>query len=281
MSSLQTTSMPTDSSLPVGIFDSGVGGLSVLSHIQTALPHEHLLYVADSAYAPYGDKTEAQIVERSLAITAFLLSQGIKALVIACNTATAIAATAIRAAYPSLPVIGIEPGLKPAAAHSRTHIVGVMATHGTISSAKYIALQQRITAETDVLFISQACVGLADQIEKGELASAGTAQLLTRYVTPLINQGADFLVLGCTHYPFVIPMIEQIVEGITDRDVYIIDTGEPVARQLERILTTGNLNNTHQTTGNVTAFTTASASTLETAFKRLLKQTVTVHHITS
>lgn len=281
MSSLQTTSMPTDSSLPVGIFDSGVGGLSVLSHIQAALPHENLLYFADSAYAPYGDKTEAQVVERSLAITAFLLSQGIKALVIACNTATAIAAAAIRAAYPSLPIVGIEPGLKPAAAHSKSHIVGVMATHGTISSAKYIALQQRITAETDVLFISQACVGLADQIEKGELASAETAQLLTRYVTPLLNQGADFLVLGCTHYPFVIPMIEQIIEHTTERDVYIIDTGEPVARQLERILTTGNLNNTSQATGTITAFTTASSSTLETAFLRLLKQTVVAHKITT
>jgi glutamate racemase len=279
MSSLQTTPMPTDSSLPVGIFDSGVGGLSVLSHIHAALPHEHLLYCADSGYAPYGDKTEAQIIERSLAMTAFLMSQGIKALVIACNTATAVAATAIREAYPALPIVGIEPGLKPAAAYSKSHIVGVMATQGTLSSAKYIALQQRITAETDVLFVSQACVGLANQIEKGELASAETAQLVTRYVTPLVTQGADFLVLGCTHYPFVIPLIEQTIASLTDKDVYIIDTGEPVARQLVRILTSNNLLNTDQATGSVAAFTTASTSTLETAFKRLLKQSVHVNKI--
>ncbi len=281
MSSLKTTPMPTDSTLPVGIFDSGVGGLSVLSHIRAALPHEHLIYCADSGYAPYGDKTETQIIERSLAITAFLLGQGIKALVIACNTATAIAASTIRQTYPSLPIIGIEPGLKPAAAYSKTHIVGVMATHGTIASAKYIALQQRITAETDVLFIPQACIGLADQIEKGELTSIATAQMITRYVTPLITQGADFLVLGCTHYPFVIPLIEQTISSITDRDVFIIDTGEPVARQLVRILTNNGLNNSTESTGNITAFTTASARSLDNAFMRLLKQSVVVTPITT
>lgn len=280
MSSSQTAIMPADSTMPVGIFDSGVGGLSVLSHIRAALPNEHLLYCADSGYAPYGDKTEAQIIERALAVTAFLLSQGIKALVIACNTATAIAASAIRQTYPDLPIVGIEPGLKPAAAYSRRHIVGVMATHGTISSAKYMALQQRITAETDVLFIPQACVGLADQIEKGELASAATAQMVTRYVTPLIEQGADFIVLGCTHYPFVLPLITQAIGNLGVKDVSIIDTGEPVARQLVRILSSNNLNTTSTTPGSIAAFTTASARSLETAFTRLLKLSVPVTKIT-
>jgi glutamate racemase len=279
MSTIQTTSMPTDSSLPVGIFDSGVGGLSVLAHIQTALPHEHLLYCADSGYAPYGDKTEAQIIERSLAITAFLLQQGIKALVIACNTATAIAGAAIRQAYPSLPIVGIEPGLKPAAAHSMNRIVGVLATHGTLSSAKYIALQNRITAETDVLFLSQACIGLADQIEKGELASLATAEMLTRYITPLITRGADTLVLGCTHYPFVRPLIEQILNDAGAAHISLIDTGEPVARQLVRLLQAGHLQHTATVPGTVTAYTTSSASSLETACARLLKQAITVHQI--
>jgi glutamate racemase len=281
MSSLQTTMMPTDSSLPVGIFDSGVGGLSVLSHIQAALPNEHLLYVADSGFAPYGDKTEAEVIARSLAITDFLRAQGIKALVIACNTATAIAAEVIRNTYPDLAVIGIEPGLKPAAAVSKTHVVGVLATYGTLESAKYTALQKRITAETDVLFVSQACIGLADQIEKGELSSAATAQMIAQYVMPLIQKNADIYVLGCTHYPFVKNLIAQTIEQLSQKPFHIIDTGEAVARQLSRVLTSNNLTTSATSNGKIEAFTTASVTTLENAFKRLLNTTVNVMKISA
>lgn len=276
MSIVDNNTMPADISMPVGIFDSGVGGLSVLQHIRTALPHEHLLYFADSGYAPYGDKTAAHITERSLAVTAFLVGQGIKALVIACNTATAIAATAIRQAYPDLPIVGIEPGLKPAVKQTKNYIVGVMATHGTITSAKYAALQTTITAESDVTFLSQECVGLADQIEKGELSSLATLQMIERYVAPLIAQGADTLVLGCTHYPFVKEAIATTAWRLGGKPVTIIDTGEPVARQLVRLLDMHHLRLDDSHTGTLSAFTTAGYSSLHHAFTRLLQLDVPI-----
>ncbi len=256
---------------PIGIFDSGIGGLSVLQHIHQDLPHEDLLYFADSAYAPYGDKSEAEISARSLAVTEFLLQRGVKALVVACNTATTAAIKAIRTAYPELPVIGIEPGLKPAAAQSRSKIVGVLATRATLLSARLLTLQQQISAASGVQFELQACVGLVDQIEKGELRSAQTALLLRRYIAPLITQGADTLVLGCTHYPFVRPQIEKIVGEMTAQPVAIIDTGAAVSRQLSKVLSENNLLHGPARTGQVNAFTSGSQSALRTTFANLLQ----------
>lgn len=276
MNSTNTVTTPIDAStLSIGIFDSGVGGLSVLRHIYDALPHEHLLYFADSGYAPYGDKPEADIIQRSLAITEFLLQQGIKALVIACNTATAIAIETIRQTYPNLPVVGVEPGLKPAAKLSHSKHIGVLATLGTTQSTRFHLLQQRMEETYQVSFIPQACVGLADQIEKGEIASPATYQLLVKYIQPLLDQDIDTLVLGCTHYPFVKPLIQQIIQQ-TNPSIAIIDTGKPVTDQLIHLLEQKQLLAATTESRSLNAFTTASESTLTNAFTRLLQLTPSV-----
>lgn len=265
-----STPMPAAANAAVGIFDSGIGGLSVLRHIHAALPREQLIYFADSGYAPYGDKTEAQIVERSLTIASFLLEQGVKALVVACNTATAAAIQAIRARWPQLIVVGIEPGLKPAAQQTRSGTVGVLATRSTLASQRFALLQQQMEAQYEVRYLPQACVGLVDLIEKGELFSPATVQLLERYLRPLLEQGADTLVLGCTHYPFVRPAIESVCQRLAGGVPDIIDTGQAVTRQLQRLLATEGLQ-AQAATGSLAGFTTASRSTLEQAFRGLLK----------
>ena len=252
---------------PIGIFDSGVGGLSVLRHVHALLPGEELLYFADSGFAPYGEKPEVVIVERALAIAAFLLRFRIKAIVVACNTATAAAIAALRARYPQLQVVGVEPGLKPAAALTRSGTVGVLATEGTLASEKFQTLQRQVADASGKHFLLQACNGLADQIEKGETHSRETALLVRRYVAPLVAQQADTLVLGCTHYPFV----EHLVRDAAGKDVTLVDTGEPVARQLQRLLSQAGLLNTHAARqGALSAYTTGSRSALQTAFRRLL-----------
>lgn len=257
-------------SSPIGIFDSGVGGLSVLRHVHASLPHEALIYFADSGFAPYGEKPEAVIVKRALAIADFLLQQNCKALVVACNTATAAAIAALRAQYPALIVVGVEPGLKPAAALTKSHIVGVLATERTLSSDKFQALHEQHAASGNVRFLQQACVGLADQIEKGELASIQTVNLVRLYVEPLITQGADTLVLGCTHYPFVRNLIETTAKNL-HKEVHIIDTGDAVARHLQRLLAQSHLLNApSEKAQTLSAYTSGSHSSLKSAFKVLL-----------
>ncbi len=252
---------------PIGIFDSGIGGLSVLRHVHALLPDEELLYFADSGFAPYGEKPETVIVERALAIAAFLLRFKVKAIVVACNTATAAAIAALRARYLQLHVVGVEPGLKPAAALTRTGTVGVLATEGTLASEKFQKLQQQIAASSGTRFLLQACNGLADQIEKGETHSRETALLVQRYVAPLVAQQADTLVLGCTHYPFV----EHLVRDAAGKAVTLVDTGEPVARQLQRLLSQAGLLSPHTGhAGALSAYTTGSRNALQTAFRRLL-----------
>ena len=252
---------------PIGVFDSGLGGLSVLRHIRALLPGEDLLYFADSAYAPYGNRSEEEIEARSLAIADFLVPRDARALVVAFNTATAWAIKALRAQYPALPLVGVEPGLKPAAAITTSKVVGVMATERTLKSEKFRLLREQVAASAGVRFETQACIGLADQVEKGELHSAATAQLVRRYVEPLLERGADTLVLGCTHYPFVQPLIEEVIQRITTHPVAIVDTGEPVARQLARLL--GDTAR-HTGQGRLQGFTTAGESGLKNAFARLL-----------
>ncbi len=255
---------------PIGIFDSGVGALSVLRHIQARLPSEHLLCFADSGYAPYGGKPDAEIIERTLAIASFLVTQKVKAIVVACNTATAAAIDALRRQYPDLIVVGVEPGLKPAAVFSKSGKAGVLATASTLASHRFIALRDQIAETSGVTFLTQACAGLVDQIEKGELSSQETAAMLERYVTPLLRGGADTLALGCTHYPFVQPLIEAIALRESDVPVTIIDTGEAVSRQLERMLQQRDLQRVENMPGSLQAFTTGSQSALENAFAKLL-----------
>ena len=260
-----------DSTNPIGVFDSGVGGLSVLRHIRTQLPNEHLTYFADSGFAPYGDKPEEVVAERSLAIAGFLIERGAKALVVACNTATIAAIKLLRSHYPDMPIVGVEPGLKPAAAVSLNGKIGVLATSRTIRGEKFLLLRDQIAASTQAQFLLQGCSGLADQIELGELNTDATRAMLERYIVPLLNGGADTLVLGCTHYVFVQPAIEAVIAAATTREVLLVDTGEAVARRLVSLLgEAGLLNPGNGAVPRLHGFTTASASALSTAFTSLL-----------
>lgn len=261
---------PVHVAAPVGVFDSGIGGLSVLRHIQTQLPHENLLYAADSAFAPYGGRPEQEVVARALAVAEFLLRQGSKALVVACNTATAAAIAAIRARHPQLPVVGVEPGLKPAAAMTKSGLIGVLATERTLASGRFAQLREQVAQDSGVQFLPQPCPGLADQVEKGELGSAATASLVRRYVSPLIVRGADTLVLGCTHYPFLLPLIESAAVEDRKAKPAIVDTGEAVARQLTRLLDRHGLLNRQEAGGTLEAYTSGSRTALAGAFAKLL-----------
>jgi glutamate racemase len=214
---------------PIGVFDSGVGGLSVLREMRRELPHEDLLYVADSGYAPYGDKSQEVIAGRALAVTEFLLAEGAKAVVVACNTATAAAAQTLRTRF-AVPIIAMEPAVKPAVARTRSGVVGVLATSQTVASHKFVQLLGRFNAGADVLV--QPCPGLVERVEAGDLDGEETRTLLADYLKPLLEQGADTLVLGCTHYPHLTPLIE----ALAGPEVEVMCAGAAVARQVRRRL---------------------------------------------
>nr|WP_269137827.1 glutamate racemase [Pseudomonas sp. MMS21 TM103] len=222
--------MAVSNNAPIGVFDSGVGGLSVLREIRQLLPRESLLYVADSGHVPYGDKSPEFIRERCRLLAEFLLNQGAKALVLACNTATAAGIAELRELYPQLPIVGMEPAVKPAAAATRSGVVGVLATTGTLKSAKFAALLDRFAS--DVRVITQPCPGLVECIEAGELDGAQTRAMLRGWVQPLLAEGCDTLILGCTHYPFIKPLLRELLP----ESVSLIDTGAAVARHLQRML---------------------------------------------
>ena len=215
---------------PIGVFDSGIGGLTVLEEIQQLLPHESLLYVADCGHIPYGEKTPAFILERSRSVAEFFRERGAKAFVIACNTATVAAVADLRRDYPDWPLVGMEPAVKPAAAATRSGVVGVLATTGTLQSAKFAALLDRFA--TDVRVVTQPCPGLVELIETGDLDSPVLHKLLQGYVEPLVGAGCDTIILGCTHYPFLKPLLAQMLPPT----IILIDTGAAVARQLKRLL---------------------------------------------
>jgi glutamate racemase len=214
---------------PVGVFDSGVGGLSVLREIRNELPHEDLLYVADSAYAPYGDRSQELIQSRATAVVQFLINQQAKAVVVACNTATGIAIDTLRARF-SIPLVAIEPAVKPSASITKSGVVGILATTQTLSSSKFSRLLAGYSDK--IRFLVQPCPGLVEQVEKGELSSHATRSLVERYILPLLEQGADTIVLGCTHYPF----LDGIIKSVAGRAVTIIDPAVAVARELRRRL---------------------------------------------
>lgn len=215
---------------PVGVFDSGVGGLSVLAEISRLLPNESLLYVADCGHIPYGEKSPDFIRQRCRQVAEFFQQQGAKAMVLACNTATVAAVADLRERYPHWPLVGMEPAVKPAAAATRSGVVGVLATTGTLQSAKFAALLDRFAS--DVHVITQPCPGLVELIETGDLGSIALRRMLRGYVDPLLAAGCDTLILGCTHYPFLKPLLADMVPAA----VAIIDTGAAVARQLQRLL---------------------------------------------
>lgn len=214
---------------PIGVFDSGVGGLSVLRGLRARLPYEDLLYVADSGHVPYGDKAQAYVQQRAHVITTFLVAQGVKAVVIACNTATAAAAAYLRSLF-SVPIVAIEPAVKPAAAATRRGVVGVMATESTVQSAAFARLQEHFGSEIQI--VAQGCPGLAERVEAGDLDGAATRALVQTYTAPLMAAGADIIVLGCTHYPFLSRAIQEAVGP----DVLLVESGAAVARRLAAVL---------------------------------------------
>ena len=252
----------TANTAPVGVFDSGVGGLSVLRSIRDLLPHENLIYVADSAHLPYGEKSRDFVEHRAVAISQFLVSQGVKAIVVACNTATSAAITALRQRF-ELPIVGVEPALKPAVEKTRCGVVGVLATSGTLHGEKFHQLYERFATRVEVLM--QSCPGLVEQVESGELSSARTRALVKRYVAPLLEHGADTLVLGCTHYPFLTPVIQEVA----GTSVSVIDPSPAVARELQRRLAEKGLLSEETSGGIVRFWTSASVQTVQGLIRRL------------
>ena len=241
---------------PIGVFDSGLGGLSVLNEIRQQWPQESLLYVADCGYVPYGDKPPELIRQRSRLIADFLLARGAKALVVACNTATAAAINDLRSCY-DLPIIGMEPAVKPATQATRSGVVGVLATTGTLQSAKFAALLDRFARDVEV--ITQPCPGLVECVERGELNSPATRALLQSYVAPLLAAGCDTLILGCTHYPFLRPLLRELVPA----DVALIDTGAAVARQLGERLQAAGMLATMQSPATAEFWTTGKVDSMQ------------------
>lgn len=241
--------------------DSGVGGLTVLKHLTRQLPHEHFIYFADSAYAPYGNQSAVKIQQRCFTIADTLIAQGAKALVVACNTATAAAISPMREHF-TLPIIGMEPAVKPAAAASKNNVIGVLATTGTLQSAQFAALLEHYGHGVKV--VTQACVGLVERIEQGLLDQPETLSLLQTYCQPLIDAGADTIVLGCTHYPFVRNHIQTIVGP----DVTLIDTGAAVAKRLQQVLAEKALLNTVSDQGQL-QFLTSGADETQAIMRQL------------
>jgi len=222
--------MKPDIASPLGIFDSGVGGLSVLRAIRQELPHENVLYFADQGHVPYGPRPLEEVRAFSEEITRFLLSLGAKLIVVACNTASAAALHHLRQTFPDIPFVGMEPAVKPAAEHTQTGVVGVLATPATFQGALYASVVERFA--NGVTLLQDTCPGLVAQIEAGNLDTPATRAILENALLPMLTQGIDTVVLGCTHYPFVIPLIQQIVGP----DVRVIDPAPAVARQVGRLL---------------------------------------------
>ena len=265
----------------IGVFDSGIGGLSVLQALRAEMPQEHFVYWADSGYAPYGERTDAFVIDRCRFIVQALLAKGpVKAIVVACNTATAVAIEDLRASFPSLPFIGVEPALKPALAQTQTQRVGVMGTHGTLRSLRFEKLRQSVLADAapkSCEFVVQACKGLAlaieQQTEKALHDTHDLEALCTQYVQAMGQFGRevgeiDTLVLGCTHYVFV----QDILRKLVGPEVNLISTGEAVAKQTQRLVSLPSPSQPpSQQPGDVQLWTTGSLHALEAAAGRWLE----------
>lgn len=213
---------------PIGLFDSGIGGTSIWSKIHQLLPNESTIYLADSKNAPYGQKSKEEIIELSFKNTEYLLNQNSKLIVVACNTATTNAIKELRAKY-DVPFIGIEPAIKPAVNNSKTQVIGILATKGTLNSELF---NKAVELYQDTTIIEQIGYGLVQLIENGDIDSPELFELLKSYLNPMIEANIDYLVLGCSHYPYLIPQIKKIMPS----HIKIIDSGEAVARQTQKIL---------------------------------------------
>lgn len=269
------SNLPNLSQQPIGVFDSGVGGLSILQALRAELPHEDFVYVADNGFSPYGERETCFVVERSRAIAAYLMGlehRPLKALVIACNTATAAAIHLLRQDAPLLPIIGVEPALKPAVSLSQTKHIGVMATRSTLKSAKFKALLDTLAGQAS--FVCQPCDGLADAIERDDTTKTiALCEAYTRAIGQfgIKNTDIDTLVLGCTHYPFA----SQHLQALLPKGIQLISNGEPVARQTRRVLSNNELASA-QHMGQIQLVSTGDCDLLRQAAKRWLGMDCTV-----
>ena len=244
----------------------------MLKHIHALLPHEDLIYLADSKYAPYGNKTVEEIIQRCLILSDDLLQKNVKAIVVACNTATAAAIDDLRETF-NIPIIGMEPAVKPAAEASKNGVIGVLATVGTLKSAQFAALLESYGRNVKV--VTQACVGLVECIERGELESPATKALIRQYTAPLLAEGADTIVLGCTHYPFV----KHVIQEVAGDKITLIDTGAAVAKQLKRQLEEKVLLSSSQQKAEVTFWTNSEAKNAVQVTEKLWGNHVEEHRL--
>lgn len=230
---------------PIGIFDSGIGGTSIWKEIHQLLPNENTIYLSDSKNAPYGQKSTQEIVDLSIKNTEFLIKKGAKIIVVACNTATTNAIQYLRANY-DIPFIGIEPAIKPASLKTKTDTIGILATKGTLNSALFEKTTSKLSDQ--ITIIEQVGEGLVELIENGKMESEEMTSLLEKYINPMLEKKCDYIVLGCTHYPYLLPQIRKI----TGENIQIIDSGEAVAKQVKNVLSQQNLvNNSTNQSSNI------------------------------
>ncbi|MGE5642805.1 MAG: glutamate racemase [Byssovorax cruenta] len=256
--------MPSMPSSPIGVFDSGVGGLSVLRAIRQQMPEESVIYFGDQEHIPYGPRPMEQIRNFSEAITKFLLSQNAKIIVVACNTASAAALKYLRETFPAVSFVGMEPAVKPAAEHTQTGKVGVLATPATFQGALYASVVERFANGVELL--QDTCPGLVQEIERGNLNGAETRHILDSALLPMLEKNIDTVVLGCTHYPFVIPLIQQIVGG----KVRVIDPAPSVAKQVRRVLDAQKRKSLSSGRGEVKFYTSGDPEELKPLLPLLL-----------
>ena len=251
---------------PIGVFDSGVGGISVLRAIRERMPEEPVLYFGDQGHVPYGSRSMEQIQHFSEAITDFLLGQGAKIIVVACNTASAAALKYLREKFPDVAFVGMEPAVKPAAEHTQTGRVGVLATPATFQGALYASVVERFA--TGVELLQDTCPGLVQQIEQGNLKGEEARRILEDALLPMLEKNIDTVVLGCTHYPFVIPLIRQIV----GEKVRVIDPAPAVAKQVRRVLELRRMRSESESQGDLKIFTSGDPDELKAMLPILLAE---------
>jgi glutamate racemase len=245
------------SNKPIGIFDSGIGGTSIFKEIHSLLPNENCIYLADSKNAPYGNKTKKEILQLCIKNTEYLLKQDCKIIVVACNTATTNAISYLRKTY-DVPFIGIEPAIKPAALNTKTNAVGILATKGTLSSQLFHKTTNLYASGIKV--IEQVGEGIVQLIESGQLNSKKLVALLNKYTEPMVEADIDHLVLGCTHYPYLIPILNKMLP----KKVTIIDSGLAVAKQTQAILQSKNLLNTTASQPSIKFYSNGDIEVLNT-----------------
>ncbi|WP_010523305.1 glutamate racemase [Aquimarina agarivorans] len=249
---------------PIGVFDSGIGGTSILKELVKLLPNENIIYLADSANAPYGQKNPEQIVALCKKNVSFLLKKGCKLIVVACNTATTNAISELRSSY-SVPFVGIEPAIKPAALGTKTKAIGILATKGTLSSALFAKASDSYGQNTEIIEVIGK--GLVEYIEAGDFDNPNLEILLKKYIQPMIHNHVDYLVLGCSHYPFLVPLLTKILP----QNVKIIDSGAAVARQTRVVLKKKCIANTSNKVGEIMFYTNSKANTLAEIVKNHFK----------